>query len=121
MIKLVFCLHRLPELTEEQFLAYWADHHAPLVSAVAPVLGIRRYVQLHPFPSPASEALAASRGLAATFDGIAELWFDSEEAVRQSTATKEGRRAARLLLEDERRFIDLSRSPIWFYTEHEVL
>ena len=121
MIKLVFCLHRLSSLSEEEFRSYWTDHHAPLVTSVAPILNIRRYVQLHPSTGPAATALASSRGLATDFDGIAELWFDDEQSIIHSTATPEGRRAARTLLEDEKRFIDLSRSPIWLYREHEVL
>lgn len=120
-IKLVFCLHRLPSLTPEEFSSYWADHHAPLVASLAPVLGIRRYFQLRPAEGPAASALAGSRGLASTFDGIAELWFDNQQAVVDGTATEEGRRAARRLLEDEKRFIDLPRSPIWLYREQQIV
>ena len=121
MIRLVFGLHRLPPLSVDEFALYWRDRHAPLVASVAAVLGIRRYVQLHPLTGTVPENLANSRGLALTFDGIAELWFDSEAAITESTSTADGRRAARLLLEDERRFIDLDRSPIWLYDEHDVL
>lgn len=121
MVKLVFCLHRLPSLSAEEFRSYWIDRHAPLVASVAPILNIRRYVQLHPRTGPPATALASSRGLAADFDGIAELWFDTEQSIMVSTATTEGRQAARTLLEDEKRFIDLPRSPIWLYREHEVL
>jgi uncharacterized protein (TIGR02118 family) len=121
MIKLVFCLHRQPHLTEDEFRSYWRVHHAELVASVADILGIRRYVQLDPQAGPAASALSASRGQAMTFDGIAELWFDDEEALMRSTDTPEGREAARSLLEDEKRFIDLSRSPIWLYQEHPIL
>jgi hypothetical protein len=32
MIKLMFCLRRLPALDRAAFQAYWRDHHAPLVA-----------------------------------------------------------------------------------------
>jgi hypothetical protein len=31
MIKLVFCLRRLPTLSKSKFHRYWADNHAELV------------------------------------------------------------------------------------------
>ena len=46
MIKLTFCLARLPHLTREQFQDYWLNKHAPLVASHKATLGIRRYVQL---------------------------------------------------------------------------
>ena len=32
MIKLTFCLRRLPHLSREQFQTYWREQHAPLVA-----------------------------------------------------------------------------------------
>ncbi|MEW6270991.1 MAG: EthD domain-containing protein [Thermodesulfobacteriota bacterium] len=68
-----------------------------------------------------NEALRASRGGPDGFDGIAELWWHSAEDLAAATASEEGRRASLELLEDERRFIDLARSPLWLAREHEVL
>ena len=48
---------------------------------------------------------------------MAELWFDSEEAMRRVFGAEGGRAAGRALLEDEREFIDWSRSPIWIGEE----
>ena len=39
MIKLVFCLRRLPHLSREEFHRYWLDTHGPLVRERAPALG----------------------------------------------------------------------------------
>ncbi|HBQ49001.1 MAG TPA: EthD family reductase, partial [Hyphomonas atlantica] len=47
MIKLTFCLRRLPHLSREEFQVYWREKHAPLVAKHAEVLGILRYVQNH--------------------------------------------------------------------------
>ena len=35
MIKLVFCLRRLPHLSREAFQRYWLDSHGPLVRKLA--------------------------------------------------------------------------------------
>ncbi len=123
MIKLVFCLHRLPHLSRDEFQRYWRDTHAPLVQRHAATLRIRRYVQLHSLAegSALDAALQVSRGAPAGFDGIAELWWDSEEDIAAATATDDGRQAGLELLEDERRFIDLARSPLWLVRENVVV
>ncbi|MEI7444541.1 MAG: EthD domain-containing protein [Burkholderiales bacterium] len=116
MIQLVFCLTRLPSFTHEAFLARWHDVHGPLVRSHAAALGIRRYVQVHTLPPAAYARLAAARRAPVAYDGVAELWFDSLEAMQAAAATPEGRAAGRALLEDERAFIDLAASPIWIGT-----
>lgn len=121
MIKLTFCLVRLPHLSREAFQDYWFNTHGPLVASVAEVLQIRRYVQLHSLPPDVSEGLRASRGGPEPYDGVAELWFDSLEAMAQNGRRPEAQAAGRLLLDDERRFIDLARSPLWFGEEKVVV
>ena len=67
---------------------------------------------------PLYDGLRTARtGMHAPFDGIASVWFDSREDLVAATTSPEGRKAGALLLEDERRFIDLSRSPLWVSQE----
>ena len=119
MIKLVYCLRRRPELSRQEFQRYWRETHGPLVSDRAALLRIRRYVQVHTLDSPLNEAIRRSReGAGEAFDGVAELWWDSADDLAASTATPEGRKAALELLEDERNFIDFSRSALFVAQEH---
>jgi uncharacterized protein (TIGR02118 family) len=120
MIKLVFCLRRLPHLSRTEFQRYWRETHAPLVAQHRAALRIARYVQLHSADAPANALLRASRGGPEEYDGIAELWWKSEADLAEGTATEAGRTAGAALLEDERRFIDLARSPLWLANEHEI-
>lgn len=120
MIKLTFALIRRPELTREAFQTYWFDHHGPLVASVRETLRIRRYVQTHSLPPETSEALRQSRGGPEDYDGVAQLWWDSLEDVAAATADPAGVEAGRLLLEDECKFIDLARSPLWWGEEKAV-
>jgi len=121
MIKLTFCLTRLPSLSRGEFQRYWYDIHAPLVASVAETLQIRRYVQMHSLPAEASTGLRASRDAPPEFDGVAELWWDSLEAMAENGRRPEAQAAAALLLEDERRFIDLPRSPLWWGQERVIV
>ena len=121
MIKLTFCLVRLPHLTREAFQHYWFETHAPLVASVAETLQIRRYVQMHSLPAEANLQVRASREAPVEFDGVAELWFDSLEALAANSERPAAREAGRMLLEDERKFIDLPKSPLWWGEERVIV
>jgi len=119
MIKLTFCLHRLPQLSREAFQKYWFESHAPLVTKHREVLRIRRYVQKHAITDAMNEAIRASRDAPEMYDGVAELWWDSLEDLK-GPQTPEQLAAGQELLEDERKFIDLPRSPLFFGTERVI-
>jgi uncharacterized protein (TIGR02118 family) len=121
MIKLVFCLHRLPHLSRQDFQRYWRETHAPLVRRHAATLRILRYIQVHTLDDPLQDALRASRGGPEAYDGVAELWWESRDDLAAATQEPAGQRAALALLEDERRFIDLARSPLFVAEEQPII
>jgi uncharacterized protein (TIGR02118 family) len=122
MIKLVFTLRRRPGMTREEFQRYWRERHAPIVKRHAETLRIRRYVQVHARETEIDDALSASRGSEpGSYDGVAELWWDSVEDLIAAYSSGAGQVAGAELLEDERRFIDLPRSPLWLGEEHVVV
>lgn len=123
MLKLTYCLHRLPTLSRAEFQRYWRETHAPLVKAAAPHLGIERYVQSHTEEHEVVAATAGGRGIPAgdgeEYDGVAELWFadDAFDGEPSEEAAKHGL----ILAEDEARFIDFVRSRIFITREHVVV
>jgi hypothetical protein len=120
MIKLTFALVRLPHLTREAFQAYWFGNHAPLVKSVREVLRIRRYVQLHSADPAVSADIRRSRAGPEQFDGVAQLWWDSYDDLAANADNPEAAKAGRMLLEDERKFIDLPKSPLWWGEEKVI-
>ena len=58
MLRVTFCLKRLPGMTRAQFQDYWRNSHAPLVKEHAEALGIRKYVQSHSLALPGAFPLA---------------------------------------------------------------
>lgn len=118
MIRLEFVLRRKPGMSRQDFQQYWKDVHGPLVAQHSTRLGIHRYVQLHTLDDPINEALSQARGGAEPeYDGVAELWWKSPEDLA-AFSTPDGQAAALELLEDEKNFIDLPNSPLWFAHEH---
>lgn len=126
MIRITFCLTRKEGMSLEEFQDYWLNKHAPLVKSVADTLHIRKYVQLHTRELPENDGARASRAgsldaAPAIYDGVAELWWDSIEDLRDAVSTEEGIKAGRLLLEDEAKFIDFSKSPLWYGEEYRII
>jgi hypothetical protein len=111
---LIFCLTRLPSLSLRQFQDYWRTNHAPLVAKHAGALRITSYIQSHTLDDAALEGVATVRNAPARFDGVARLSWASFDELRLVLTEKDSRKAAMELLEDERKFIDLAKSPIFF-------
>lgn len=87
MVKRFVVLRRRRDMTVEEFRAYWRDVHGPLIGKIP---GLRKYVQYHVRSEAPDDTEAA-------IDGIAELWFDSDEAQQRAYATDE----YRAVVEDE--------------------
>ncbi|HLW71444.1 MAG TPA: EthD domain-containing protein [Candidatus Binataceae bacterium] len=106
-------------MSRAEFQNYWRETHGPLVARHSVTLNILRYVQLHTLDDPVNDALAAARGgMEPPYDGVAELWWTTREALAGSFGNAAGKAAASELLEDEKRFIDLANSPMWLAYEY---
>ena len=120
MIKLVFCCRRKEGMTRETFQERWLEVHGPLVRRLREQLPMmKRYVQSHTLPDEANAGLRASRGTMEPYDGIAEIWFESLEAM-VTLGGNEVLVASQKLLEDEAEFVDFSRSSVFLTEEKEI-
>ena len=120
MIKFVMCLHRHPDLSREQFQDYWRNSHAPLFMSFADTFRAKKYIQDHTLDTPLNQGLQESRGMLEPYDGVAEVWFESEEDLVEAMSSPEGQRVSAILLEDENKFVDHARSTAFIAVEHEV-
>jgi len=122
LVKLVYCVRKRSDLSDEEFRRYWLERHGPLVRSLwesGRFPGMVKYVQSHT-DHAASESVRASRGAKPPYDGITEVWMDpsrqgGDEATRRASAE-----AGKLLLEDERKFIDFENSAVFVTTEHVI-
>lgn len=122
MIKLTFCLRRRPGMSRGAFQTYWKETHAPLAASVAETIGCVRYVQTHALDHDVNQSLKDARGgETEMYDGVAELWWESWETFFGAGGNDGFEDAAAALVEDERKFIDLANSPIWFNEEHVIV
>ena len=121
--KLVFCVRKRPELSDEEFQTYWLERHGPLVRSFfesGRFPGMLRYVQSHTLFGEPSDRLQASRGSGPAYEGVTEVWFDTsrqggDESVRAASA-----QAGKTLFEDESKFIDFAGSSVFMTVEHTI-
>jgi uncharacterized protein (TIGR02118 family) len=120
MIKFVMCITRHPDMTREQFRDYWMNNHGPFFMKNADDMRAKKYVQSHTVDTPLNEGLRNSRGMMPEYDGIAEVWYESEEDLMEGMNSPEGQKLSDALLKDESNFIDHSKSSAFIVMEHEL-
>jgi len=121
MIKLVYCVCKRADMSPEAFREYWLEKHGNLVQRFAKILRVKKYVQSHTIESEINSLLATSRGMATTYDGIAEIWWDDIESFQEASTSPSGQEAYSTLIDDEAKFIDFSQSRIFLTEEHFIL
>ena len=120
MIKFVMCLRRHSDMTREQFQEYWKNNHGPFFMKNADTMRAKKYVQSLTIETPLNEGLRNSRGMLPEYDGVAEVWFESEEDLMEAMSSPEGQKLSAALLEDEGNFIDHEKSSAFIVSEHEL-
>ena len=119
MIKLIMCLTRRADLSREEFMEYWEKNHGPFFMKNAAIMRAKRYVQSQTLSSPMNDAMKESRGLIDEFDGVAEVWFESEEDLMAGMGSEEGQELGMALLKDEQNFIDHTKTAAFLVREVE--
>ncbi len=120
MIKFVMCITRNPGMSREEFKDYWMNKHGPFFMENADAMRAKKYVQSHTVDTPLNEGLRDSRGMLPEYDGVAEVWFESEEELMEGMSSPEGQKLGAALLEDEGNFIDHSKSSAFIVKEYEL-
>ena len=107
MIKLVYCITKNADLTDEEFFHYWENVHGPLGARIP---HLRRLVQSHRLNVPGDPHRS-------DYDGMAELWFDDKESLLAARQSPEWKASS----EDEANFIDRNKVACFVSAEHVIL
>jgi uncharacterized protein (TIGR02118 family) len=104
MPKVIFILQRKAGTTHQECLARWAgDQHTRIVGNIP---GLVRWTQNHVIPGDQEPC-----------DGIGELWFESDELLRNAMQSPEMGAA----VEDAKNFLDMEKTKLIFVDEKTVL
>ena len=120
MIKLVHCVRKRPRLSVEEFRAAW-EIFADRLREVAIELGATRVTLSTTLETPLNEALAAARGSAQPFDGVAEIVWPSGAKILAEASLPATRAQIARLRAFQDQFVDPGRSAFFFVHEQELL
>ncbi len=119
-IKVTYLLSKRDSLSLAECHKTWLSDHGPLVTSFAKDMRAAKYIQSHTIAPEFNAVVVQSRGFATPLDGITEVWWKSMEDLTAGSATPRGAEAYRKLIEDERRFVELSRSRCFLTKEHVI-
>ncbi|MCB2052076.1 MAG: EthD domain-containing protein [Novosphingobium sp.] len=108
---------RRTDLTVAQYRAHWRDVHGPLIRRIADEHGLLlRYLQHHLTPDAGyPDQAGVHADVTGGFDGFSEGWF-ADEAARDAFFALPVMQTE--VLEDERKFIDVSATR-WVVTDSQ--
>lgn len=104
MIKMIFLVHRRPELSRDEFQKRWRETSGLIGSKVP---GVRKYVQHHAVPGP--------DGAEPPYDGFAEMWWDDAASLQKALESPEGQAA----VEDIETIV--GRQEVFVVEQHEMV
>lgn len=104
-MKVVILFHKKPDMATEDSRSLWRENG----SLGAKIPGVQKYVQNHIIGTP--------DGSTPAYDGLSEVWFDSNEAFEQASATPEAQAA----IGDLPNFIDIDRVQTFIVDEIDVV
>jgi uncharacterized protein (TIGR02118 family) len=106
MLKVMFFVHRRPDLSHDEFRRHSRDVYAQLVSRLP---GLRRHVLNFTVSDP--------NGPVPICDAVAELWFDDPEAFHDALASPEGSE----VVADQPNFLEAPRTQMIMVEEVTVV
>ena len=121
MIKLVMCISRKKGMSREEFQRHWLNDHGPHFLEIANAYRAKRYVQSHTITSDLNSTVRSVRGMTREYDGIAEIWWESEADYIAGLSSAELKARGPEFLAAEQEFVDAENSAMFFTVEHELL
>ena len=120
-VKVIVPLTRKEGMTRHEFHDYWLNHHGPLVKEMAQDFRMQRYVQSHTVRDDLNEERRKDRkSQLVSYDGMSEVWWNSFDDFQQAFSDPINLEKAKRIAADEEKFIDWSRSAIWWSEERVI-
>jgi hypothetical protein len=116
------CVTKKDDMTRKEFQEYWLNTHGELLKKFAKTYNVKKYTQSHTIDSSLNENVRKSRQMPELeYDGIGELWWESEKEFIEAISSEEGVKLRTVFLDDEAKFLNFSKSTAFFTKEFEIV
>jgi uncharacterized protein (TIGR02118 family) len=115
MYKVVAFVHRLPQVSREEFKAYYEKRHVPLVQRLLPML--HHYERNYPDVSKVRPGEGLTLDQAVGFDAIAVMRFADKPAFDAWKAALKDPQTLGVIQADEANFLDNTRTRLFVMDE----
>ena len=115
MIRHIKCIRKNPDLSDEEFRAFWnAPEYEDLNQQLITLANAVRYSRDLALKVEATQRVITDRGFIDPFDAVVEFWWEDASQLMELYDTPEARQLRKKIADYENRFIDVLRSTAFF-------
>ena len=115
MIRHIKCIRKNPDLSDEEFRAFWnAPEYEDLNQQLITLANAVRYSRDLALKVEATQRVITDRGFVDPFDAVVEFWWEDASQLMELYDTPEAQQLRKKILDYENRFIDTVRSTAFF-------
>jgi len=114
MVRMLYCVMREDSVSLKDFRNYFDGEHQKLISEAAQILNATGFQQSLTLMIDQNFAFMVERGTGMPYDGVIELWWNNPGDLEKIMATEEVQAKAEDLFRQANRYIDMSRSKLFF-------
>lgn len=119
MVRLIYCVNRREVVSIGEFRRFWNDEHfAELYREYNKVFKTAAIKKSLVLKVPMNIAISERQGMRKPYDGVIEIWWHDAKELVAINETPEAEELRRKIAEYENKFVDKSRSTL-FFTEYQ--
>lgn len=120
MIRFINCLRRRPDITSEQFRAYWNDpKFDAIIARVVEYTGASGHAKNLTLMVAANDLMRQRRAFGEPFDAVLEYWWDDAARLHNVLNSDQCELLMQAMLEFQKQFVDLKNSSAFFTEAQE--
>lgn len=117
MVRMIYCIMRRDDVSLRDFRNYFEGEHRELICQAAKELKAIDFTQSLTLMVERNFTVMVRRGTEMPYDGVIEMWWENAAELEKVSETEESQKRAEDFFSQASKFIDLSKSRMFFTEE----